>query len=174
MITIPNSFLLADLSLGLPSVSWSYRRVQVRDNCFLLCCHCNSEHCVSWQSTWTHLWEHLGPAPLCLGASQGTKVYEAFVEWNTEIWYGGTWLLSSPDKSFLASVLWWWFMAKACSLGRLLASYSFSWEHAGGQTASLLSRIIVLWSSCSTEDMVLHLEGLCSYVSVVFFLKSLN
>lgn len=81
---------------------------------------------------------------------------------------------ASPDKSFLASVLWWWFMAKACSLGRLLASYSFSWEHAGGQTASLLSRIIALWSSCSTEDMVLHFEGLCSYVSVFFFLKSLK
>lgn len=32
LMTILNSFSIADLSPGLPSVSWSYRRLQVREN----------------------------------------------------------------------------------------------------------------------------------------------
>lgn len=43
LMTILNSFSIADLSPGLPSVSWSYRRLQVRENRFLLCCHCYSK-----------------------------------------------------------------------------------------------------------------------------------
>lgn len=42
-ITRLNSFSIADLSPGLPSMSGSHRRLQVRENCFLLCCHCYSD-----------------------------------------------------------------------------------------------------------------------------------
>lgn len=57
-------------------MSGSYRGLQVRENCFfallpllfrLFCLFDN----LGW---WTHCCEHLGPALLCLWASQGTKV----------------------------------------------------------------------------------------------------